>query len=52
MPELGFQKKGAVPLTHPEMHTMLSSMFQLLFKTTDQAQKLLLVRAGLLFSTP
>ena len=48
--ELGYQKKGAVPLTQPEMHTMLSSMFQLLLKTTDQAQKLLLVRDGLLFS--
>ncbi len=47
---LGYEKKGAAPLTQPEMHTMLNSMFQLLFKITDQAQQLLLVRDGLLFS--
>ena len=27
--ELGYQKRGAVPLTQLEMHTMLSSMFQM-----------------------
>ena len=48
--ELGYQKRGAVPLTQLEMHTMLSSMFQLLIKSTDQAEQLLLARDGLLFS--
>lgn len=32
------------------MHTLLSSMHQMLINTTDQAQQLLLVRDGLLFS--
>ncbi|DBA78633.1 TPA: hypothetical protein ACH3X1_016814 [Trebouxia sp. C0004] len=48
--ELGYQKRGAVPLTQAEMHTMLSSMFQMLIKCTDQAEQLLLTRDGLLFS--
>ena len=48
--ELGYQKRGTAPLTQPEMHSMLSSMFQLLFKSTDQAEQLLLTRDGLLFS--
>ena len=48
--ELGYQKRGAVPLTQAEMHTLLSSMHQMLNNTTDQAQQLLLVRDGLLFS--
>ena len=45
--ELGYQKRGAVPLTQLEMH---SSMFQLLIKSTDQAEQVLLARDGLLFS--
>ena len=28
--ELGYQKRGAVPLTQAEMHTLLSSMYQML----------------------
>ena len=45
--ELGYQKRGAVPLTQLEMH---SSVFQLLIKSTDQAEQVLLARDGLLFS--
>ncbi len=48
--ELGYQKKGAVPLTQAEMHTLLNSMYQMLSNTTDTAQQLLLVQDGLLFS--
>jgi len=48
--ELGYQKKGAVPLTQAEMHTLLNSMYQMLSNTNDTAQQLLLVRDGLLFS--
>ena len=33
--ELGYQKRGVVPLTQLEMHTMLSSMFQLLIQVTS-----------------
>ena len=47
--EPGYQKRGAVPLTQAEMHTLLSSMHQMLSNTTDTAQQLLLVRDGLLF---
>ena len=45
--ELGYQKKGEVPLTQAEMHALLN---QMLSSTTDTAQQLLLVRDGLLFS--
>jgi len=48
--ELGYHKRGAVPLTQAEMHTLLNSMYQMLSNTNDTAQQLLLVRDGLLFS--
>ncbi len=46
----GIRQEGAVPLTQAEMHTLFSSIHQMLSKTTDQAQQLLLVRDGLLLS--
>jgi len=46
--ELGYQKRGAIPLPQAEMHTLLSSMHQMLSNTIDTAQQLLLVRDGLL----
>ena len=48
--DLGYQKKGAVPLTEAEMHLLLSSMAQQFHSTTDQAQLSLLLRDALLFS--
>ena len=48
--DLGYEKKKAMPLTKDEMHTLLSSMQQVLSHTTDSAQQLLIVRDGLLFS--
>ena len=48
--ELGYQKKGAVPLTEAEMHLLLSSMEQQFQSMTDQAQLSLLLRNALLFS--
>lgn len=48
--QLGYQKKGAVPLSQAEMHLLLSSMEQQYHSTTDSAQLLLLTRDALLFS--
>ena len=39
-----------MPLSKGEMHTLLSSMQQMLSHTTDSAQQLLIVRDGLLLS--
>ena len=47
---LGYQKKGAVPLTQQEMHTLLSSMYEMLSHLTDTSKQLLVLRDGLLFS--
>ena len=46
----GYSKRGAAPLTEAEMHMLLSSIHQQASNTTDQAQLLLLLRDGLLFS--
>ena len=46
---LGYQRKGAVPLTEAEMRTMLSNMMKMLDQTASHTQ-LLLLRDGLLFS--
>ena len=47
---LGYKRKGAVLLTQPEMHPLLTSMHDMLSHTVDTAQKLALVRDGLLFN--
>ena len=47
---LGYQKKGAMPLTQPEMHTLLTSMHEMLSDMTDTAEQVLVARDGLLFS--
>ena len=47
--ELGYQKKGAVPLSEAEMTQLLSSMAQRYDGSADHEQ-LLLLRDGLLFS--
>ena len=46
----GCSKRGVAPLTEAEMHMLLSSIHQQASNTTDQAQLLLLLRDGLLFS--
>ena len=49
--ELGYQRKGAVPLTDSEMLCLLQSMATTCSNSnTDQHQQLLLLRDGMLFS--
>ena len=48
--QLGYQKKGAVPLTEAEMHTLLESMHRSCSSIRDQHQLLLVLRDGMLFS--
>ncbi len=48
--ELGYQKKGAVPLTEAEIQTLLGSMLQMHNGITDNTQLLLILRNGLLLS--
>ena len=49
--ELGYQRKGAVPLTKPKMLCLLQSMATTCSSSnTDQHQQLLLLRDGMLFS--
>ena len=49
--ELGYQRKGAIPLTEPEMLCLLQSMATTCSNSnTDQHQQLLLLRDGMLFS--
>ena len=51
--QLGYQKKGAVPLTEAEMQLLLQSMHRACTSTstsTDPQQQLLLLRDGMLFS--
>ena len=48
--QLGYQKKGAVPLTEAEMQLLLQSMHQACSISTDPQQQLLLLRDGMLFS--
>ena len=48
--DLGYQKKGAEPLTEAEMHTLLESMHRTCSSNMDQHQLLLVLRDGLLFS--
>ena len=49
--QLGYQKKGAVPLTEADMQLLLlSSLNTCNGNSTDQHQQLLLLRDGMLFS--
>ncbi len=49
--QLGYQKKGAVPLTEAEMQLLLQSMLQTCNSSrTDPHQQMILLRDGMLFS--
>ena len=49
--QLGYQKKGAVPLTEAEMQLLLQSMNQTCnSSSTDPHQQMLLLQDGMLFS--
>ena len=48
--DLGYQKKGAEPLSEAQMHILLESMYRSCNSNMEQHQLLLVLRDGLLFS--
>jgi len=50
--ELGYQKKGAIPLSAAEMAMLLGSLHDKLHSMTGSTESLLLLRDGLLLSLP
>ena len=48
--DLGYQKRGAEPLSEAQMHTLLESMHRSSHSNMEQHQLLLVLRDGLLFS--